>query len=201
MGLVFLFIFVVVVVVVVVVLLLLLLLLLLHLLCTTLSSFSLEFLCEKASSGITVDPATVAFHNEFCKFNKKPASVFYFLKCGKTTVRRKVKPEWNGEKVARTPENSKAEVAKVVAMLKKEKPEFVFFHINYQDADDNNRDVSCILLLFWRASATGSTMKNMKLSTSTSAIRNSLTNISYLEAESKGDLAWEHIVAKCKAKK
>ena len=57
------FIFVVVVV--------LLLLLLLHLLCTTLSSFSLEFLSEKATSGAQVTPETIDFHNQFCKFSKK----------------------------------------------------------------------------------------------------------------------------------
>ena len=120
----------------------------------------------------------------------------------KSKIERKAKPEWTGAKGPRTPEYSKSELAKCVAMLKPEKPEFVFFHINYLDADDNNRAVSCILLLFWRASkGVKSTKSNMKLASSTSAIRNSMTNISYLEAESKGDLTWDLIVAKCKSKK
>merc|ERR1712032_1410133 len=125
-----------------------------------------------ATSGAQVTPETIDFHNQFCKFSKKTdESVWYFLKV-KSKIERKAKPE------------------------------FVFFHINYLDADDNNRAVSCILLLFWRASkGVKSTKSNMKLASSTSAIRNSMTNISYLEAESKGDLTWDLIVAKCKSKK
>merc|ERR1712151_1158516 len=124
----------------------------------------------------------------------------YFLKV-KKKVSKKDKPEWTGAKGPRTPEFSKSELAKCVGMLRPDKPEFVFFHINYLDADDNNRAVSCILLLFWRASGVKATKQNMKLASATSAIRNSMTNHSYMEAESKGDLSWENIVAKCKAKK
>merc|ERR1712224_570784 len=157
---------------------------------------------KMATSGIQVNPDTIAFHNNFCKWSKKtPEQVWYFLTVKTKEIRRKVKPEWNGAKVDRNQDNSKAEVAKCVEILKPSKAEFVFFHINYLDADDNDRAVSCILLLFWRASGKGATKQNMKMASATSAIRNSMTNISYLEAESKGDLSWENIVAKCKAKK
>jgi len=170
---------------------------------TPLFMFAPLLLSEKANSGIQVKPDTITFHNDFCKWSKKTQEqVWYFLTVKTKEIRRKVKPEWNGAKVARTQEASKEEVAKCVEILKPDKPEFVFFHINYLDSDDNDRAVSCILLLFWRASAGAKKVKdNMRLASATSAIRNSMTNISYLEAESKGDLCWENIVAKCKAKK
>merc|ERR1712032_398020 len=104
--------------------------------------------------------------------------------------------------VERTQEKSIEQLEVAKNLLSEKETAFVMFHINYRDDDDNGRPVSCILLLFWRAtSGVGATKMNMKFSSTVNTLKNALTHGSYMEAESLGDITWDIVKARCKSKR
>merc|ERR1712032_175152 len=134
-------------------------------------------------------------HEAFIKAKRKKRvneSVFYFMHMGKRVVKLSEEDGFVGCAVPRTQEESIKQLEIAKGLLDEKQSSFVMFHINYLDEDDSNRPVSCILLLFWRATAGGGNTKS-----TVNTVKNSLTHNSYMEAESIGDLTWEIVKARC----
>merc|ERR1712187_927236 len=106
------------------------------------------------------------------KFNKKtPASVYYFINMNKEFIKRRTKnPDHTGKPGPRTPEYSQEQVAKAVSLLNQKEANFIMFHINYKDADDNDREVSAIILVFWRATKGKARGRMMEWASAVSAL-------------------------------
>merc|ERR1712032_1244678 len=134
-------------------------------------------------------------HEAFIKAKRKKRvneSVFYFMHMGKRVVKLSEEDGFVGYAVPRTQEESIKQLEIAKGLLDEKQSSFVMFHINYLDEDDSNRPVSCILLLFWRATAGGpsNTKTNMKFASTVNTVKNALTHNPYMEAESIGDLTW-----------
>merc|ERR1712151_1384670 len=107
----------------------------------------------------------------------------------KKYIKRRTKnPDHTGEPGPRTPEFSKAQVEKAASLLDQKEANFIMFHINYKDADDGDREVSAIVLVFWRSTKGKARGRMMEWASAVSALKSACTSHAYVEAESHGDL-------------